>query len=384
MQDPIRPRRIRLEASTVCQLRCVSCPTGAGETGDKLGRGFLKFDDFKSVLDRNPCVSGVELSNWGEVFLNPELVKIIQYGYRRNVALFASNGVNLNDVAEDVLEALVRYKFRAMTCSIDGVSQEVYSLYRVRGDFQQVMANLNAINRFKRQYRSPYPVLTWQFVAFGHNEHEIGTARRMARDLGMGFYVKLSWGDLYAEAFSPTRNRDLIGQETGLGVADRAEFRQKFGQEYIRQCCLDLWTAPQLNYDGRVLGCTLNYWGDYGNAFTEGLEGCLNGAKMRYARQMLTGNRESRGDVPCARCKIYKKMRESQDWLVPPEAEASNEKSRTLIMLENKIPGYALLNRLPRVGDGLSVDSGECVVRSRRDTADRSSSFDHSWHLIPG
>ena len=51
------------------------------------------------------------------------------------------------------------------------------------------------MNDFKRRYRSGYPRLTWQFVVMGHNEHEISSARRMARDLGMRFDPKLTWDE---------------------------------------------------------------------------------------------------------------------------------------------------------------------------------------------
>ncbi|MCK5215128.1 MAG: radical SAM protein, partial [Candidatus Omnitrophica bacterium] len=62
----ILPRQIRWDASTVCQLKCPSCPTASGETRANLGAGFLKFADFKKILDENPWLSNVELSNWGE------------------------------------------------------------------------------------------------------------------------------------------------------------------------------------------------------------------------------------------------------------------------------------------------------------------------------
>ena len=53
-----------------------------------------------------------------------------------------------------------------------------------------MIEHIRRINAFKKQYRSEYPALRWQDVAFGHNEHEIGRARAMARELGMEFYVK--------------------------------------------------------------------------------------------------------------------------------------------------------------------------------------------------
>src|SRR3989304_2758860 len=91
---PLRPRRLRLEASTACQLRCPSCPTTEGRIGEALGTGFLAFAHFKRLIDENPWVRDVELSNWGEVFLNPDLLTILEYADRKHVAIRADNGVH--------------------------------------------------------------------------------------------------------------------------------------------------------------------------------------------------------------------------------------------------------------------------------------------------
>ncbi len=360
---------IRLDASTVCQLKCPSCPTASGETGKKLGSGFLKFDDFKKVVDGNPWISHIELSNWGEIFLNKELIKMLCYAYKHNVLLSARNGANLNNVQEDVLEALVKYKFQMITCSIDGASPETYSVYRVNGNFDQVIENIRKINRFKAHYKSPYPKLKWQFIAFGHNEHEISKARRMAVDLNMTFRLKLSWEDLYNKNFSPVKDPDLIRQETGLGVADRIEFREKFGQEYaLRSGCSGLWNRPQINHDGRVLGCCVNFWDDYGNAFIDGLTECLNGTKINAARKALMGEGDGGETIPCLRCKAYARMKEKNSWITREETAERYYKSRKRIMLENKIFGKKLTDRLvklkTKIASGKNADFGPSSSKS--------------------
>ena len=343
------PRRIRLDASTVCQLKCRSCPTAAGETGKTLGQGFLKFDDFKDVLRRNPSVSHVELSNWGEIFLNKDLSGILRYAYRHNVALSAKNGANLNHVSDEVLEALVKYKFRELNCSIDGASQETYSVYRVNGNFDRVIGHIKMINRFKAKYRSPYPALKWQFVAFGHNEHEIATARRMALDLNMKFFLKLSWDDLYMDTFSPVKDVELVRRESGVGAADREEYRRKHGMEYaLNSCCLGMWSSPQVNYDGRLLGCCINYWDDYGNVFTDGFERCLNSDKFKAAKAAVMGRGNGGIEIPCLRCRYYKMTKESGAWHTEADIEENYAKSRALVMLENKVFGEERSEELAR------------------------------------
>jgi MoaA/NifB/PqqE/SkfB family radical SAM enzyme len=309
------PRSVSLDVSTACQLKCPACPTAKGIIAKNIGAGFLKFEDFKRFIQANPSIANIELSNWGEIFLNPDFENMLKFAYHHNVALSANNGVNLNRITAGVLEGLVKYKFRSLSCSIDGASQEVYSVYRVKGSFDQVISHIKMINAFKQKYRSPYPALRWQYVAFGHNEHEINKAREMAKELNMSFYLKLSWDNLYGTAFSPIKNRELIKKETGLGVADRQEYEEKYRTNFVAATCHQLWLAPQINYDGKLLGCCINHWGDFGNVFEEGLERCLNSQKMKDAKDIVLGKKDARKDVPCTNCQIYHSMRKNKNWV---------------------------------------------------------------------
>jgi MoaA/NifB/PqqE/SkfB family radical SAM enzyme len=309
----IRPAKIRLEASSFCQLRCPSCPTTAKAIHPAVGSGFLKLGDFQRLLDENPWVKDIELSNYGEIFLNPDLLEIMKYADERDVALRAENGANLNHVREDVLDGLVKYRFRSITCSIDGASSETYERYRVRGNFKNVIENIRRINALKPQYRSAYPKLSWQFVVFGHNEHEIPRAKELAAELGMRFKLKLSWDP----DFSPVRNHERVRREAG--AATRAEYRQRRGVDYMQRICDQLWDRPQINWDGKILGCCRNFWGDFGgNAFTDGLFNSINNEKIRYARNMLLGRKPERQDIPCTTCEIYLGMKAGGKWLERP------------------------------------------------------------------
>jgi MoaA/NifB/PqqE/SkfB family radical SAM enzyme len=275
-----------------------------------VGSGFLRLSDFQKVLDENPWIAEIELSNYGEIFLNPDLLGIIKYAYKRNVGLTANTGVNLNYVKEDVLEGLVKYKFRNIKCSIDGASDATYKRYRIRGNYEIVIENIKKINLFKKQYRSQYPLLSWQFVIFGHNEHELLIAQKLAKELRMYFYPKLSWD----ADFSPVRNQEFV--RTKVSAASREEYKKKHGVDLMHQICYQLWDSPQINWDGKVLGCCRNFWGDFGgNVFTDGLFESLNNNKINYARDMLLGRLEARDDIPCATCDIFLHMKTEGKWL---------------------------------------------------------------------
>jgi MoaA/NifB/PqqE/SkfB family radical SAM enzyme len=321
----MKPRTIGLEATSSCQLRCPSCPTASGAIRPVLGTGYLKFQDFQALVDANPWLSEIELSNYGEMFLNPDLLKILEYAHRQSVGLTANNGVNLNHARADVLEGLVKFRFRSLTCSIDGASNETYGMYRIGGSFDRVIENLRTINHYKTVYRSQYPRLAWQFVVFGHNEHEIPTARRLAADLNMKFYLKLKWDD----DFSPVRNRDSVQREVGLNAASREEYEQRYGINYMREVCHQLWTKPQINWDGKVLGCCINFWGDFGgNVFREGLSASLRNEKMDYAKEMLLGKKAAREGIPCTTCDLYLSMKARGNWLTMVEIKAHSRFGR--------------------------------------------------------
>jgi MoaA/NifB/PqqE/SkfB family radical SAM enzyme len=304
--ESVSPTRVRLEATTHCQLKCPTCATACGELYETMARGFLRFENFKRFVDENPQIRQIGLSNFGEIFLNPHLPRIMEYAFDKGVRLSATNGVNLNTVRDSTLEALVRFGFYHMRCSIDGASQETYSQYRIRGNFDRVIANIDRINEFKKKYDSEFPLMTWQFVVFGHNEHEIGKAREMARERGMEFETKLNWD----ENWSPVRDRDMVRREMGIDAASRSEFKQKNGSGYMENVCHHLWDQPLINFDGTMWGCCRNHWKAYeGNVFEGGLENVLNSEQMQYARRMLTDGAEPRDDVPCTTCSIYRTMR---------------------------------------------------------------------------
>jgi MoaA/NifB/PqqE/SkfB family radical SAM enzyme len=311
MDTTVNPTRVAVEVTSACQLRCPSCPTASGLTQPVLGRGFLDPAEFDKFLAANPTIREVELSNYGEVFLHPNLAEIFEIGTRRNVSLSILNGANLNNVRAGILEALVKFRIAALSVSLDGASQETYAKYRVGSNYETVLSNIREINSFKKRYNSPFPLLQWQFIIFGHNEHEIPIARKMAAELGMSLALKLAWGN-----FSPVRNPTAVLAELGTDFGSRAEYERMTGEEYLSDICNQLWDRPQINWDGKLLGCCRNFWGEFGpNVFKNGFLPAVNSDLMGDARAMLEGKITARKDTPCATCSIYLKRMANKRWL---------------------------------------------------------------------
>jgi MoaA/NifB/PqqE/SkfB family radical SAM enzyme len=90
---------VKIDASTRCQLKCPICPTGEKKNKKGIvGWGNLESRNFKKFLDENPGIKTLELSNWGEIFLNPGIEEIFGYAYLKGVRTMVGNGANLNRV----------------------------------------------------------------------------------------------------------------------------------------------------------------------------------------------------------------------------------------------------------------------------------------------
>ena len=297
---------MRLDVSTVCQLKCPLCPNARGIIEKTVGKGFLRFDHFEKLLKRNPQIRLVELSNWGEIFLNPEIVHILRFAFRHGVALSAFNGANFNDVSEVILDALVRYEFLFLSLSVDGAKSDTYAQYRVGGNFHKVMENIRRLNHFKQKAGSPYPILQWQMVVFDHNRNEIEAARKMASMFHMLFTTKPNWQKFPSQ---------ISEMKTSAPETNDGHFSGN-QRPYHRRSCYQLWNEPQVNWDGRVLGCCENGWFDFGaNAIEEGFLGSVNTEKMVYAREMLLGQSPPKENIPCTHCPKYAHMQAANRYL---------------------------------------------------------------------
>ena len=295
--------KISIDASTICHLKCPECSTSKGIIRNGIiGSGILSNDNFKKIVDCNSNIKEIELSNWGEIFLNPDLIKIIKYAYDKNVKLTAGNGVNFNTIDSNTLEALVIYKFGYLNISIDGASQETYSQYRIGGNFEKVISNIRELNKLKEQHKTIYPKLSWQFILFGHNEHEIFAVKELCKELNMVFNPKLNHSD-----FSPIRNPEYIKIESGLEVSSREEYKAKFKRNYKRPCC-QLWCSPQINWDGKLLGCCVNKWVSLGNIFDDGLATCMDNQLYHDTKLVLKGELELNEKMPCFKCPTFNQI----------------------------------------------------------------------------
>lgn len=284
--------KIALDFSTICQLECFLCPTG-NKINRKgiIGEGYLKFKDFKKFIDDNPNIKEIETSNYGEIFLNPELDKIIEYAFNKEIKLYARNGVNLNNITDENIKNLVRYNFKEITISIDGATNKTYKKYRKNGNFDKVIDNIKKINEVKEKKNSEFPKLIWQFIIFDYNMKEIFEAKKIADKLNMDFRVKLDWSKKEKNGY---KIEDIYSNKILRKII-------KIDKIYNKNFCLQVWNYPRINWNGDLLGCCVNFKIDFGNVFKDGLYNIINRKKYRNFKQKILDEKKS---LCCKNCSI--------------------------------------------------------------------------------
>src|SRR3972149_2722242 len=193
------PARITIESGNICNLSCPLCPTGQKDNSAR--KGLLSFSDFKRIIDEiGENLLLIRLYNWGEPLLNKELIKMVEYADENKIAVKIST--NLSFPIEDAqAEALINTNLQKIYISCDGASNSTYPKYHIGGNFNRVISNMKILLKKKRQLGNNYTELIWLFHVFSHNEHEIDTAKAMAKEIGIKLTINKIRTDMGKEIF---------------------------------------------------------------------------------------------------------------------------------------------------------------------------------------
>lgn len=199
-----RPYYISIEPSDRCQLRCTTCPTGmenesrrskaAERTIFRSQRSVLNSELFDSVLEElGEYLFRILFYNYGEPLLNKKLPTFI----RKATALDIETEIHTNlslPLSDEFIEELLGSGLGILQASIDGFSQETYEVHRVGGNFELVKRNLERLVKARDQLGLETDI-SYNFLVFSHNEHEIPAAESYCQDIGVPFNARDAFVD---------------------------------------------------------------------------------------------------------------------------------------------------------------------------------------------
>lgn len=157
---------ISFEPTNYCNLNCFACPTGTQSNTRKKGMADLSL--YKQLINENKNnLINIILHFQGEPLLHKQLGEMISYAKINKIYTEFSTNAQL---LSDNIEMIINSKPDKIIISLDGLTQDTYSIYRVNGDITKVYSALDNLSKINKKYR---PFIELQFLAFKHNEHEI-------------------------------------------------------------------------------------------------------------------------------------------------------------------------------------------------------------------
>ena len=192
------PRRLVLELTNACNLRCVMC----GRTAQDFRPTAFNFDwlsVFEPVL---PRVEEVTLMGWGEPTIHPRFVDFLSWAKRFGLRkYFCTNGMRLKELEDHIFGNEVDI----IAVSLDGASAQTNETIRRGSDFSLILKGLERITNRRVRENLPGPYLNFVFTAMSRNLAELPGLVRLAADLGLD-EVKA----VYFTAFSQDMASDTL------------------------------------------------------------------------------------------------------------------------------------------------------------------------------
>jgi len=334
-----KPYIMYLDPMGYCNLKCPFCPTGNGSNSREKKK--LSLATFQHLIDHlGPYLFKLHLYNWGEPLLNKEFPQMVKYAKKYHAVTEISTNLSF-PISKEYAEEIVSSGLDVMLCSIDGASQETYQKYRVGGDYELTMKNIKLLKDVKKEKNLETPYIIWRFLVFRHNQHEIGMARKKAKELDVEItflrpYVKhAEWGSTLPE-FSPlisikTKKKNSVNSDFSktLSIPEPKNKKENnvgsLNEEVSKtqidkpKPCTWLWSSITINANGFVSPCCaiLKQEDDFGNV-DDSIMKVWNNEKYQSARKIFSGKQENVKTV-CHNCPvphIQQEMREFDEMII--------------------------------------------------------------------
>jgi radical SAM protein with 4Fe4S-binding SPASM domain len=271
---PRMPDIVQIESTNLCNAKCVFCPR------DDMHRrqGIMAMDLFQKVVDE--CVTlgitHVRVHNYGEPFLDKQLVEKVRYAKSRGIAEVGmiSNG---SLITEEIAAGMIDAGLDAINISVDAAGKDVFERTRVHLDFDTVTRNIRTLVRLRNEGGRTHPKLILSFVRQGNTADEAAFIREW-----QPIADKIHITDLHNWAGTLNSESD------------------------VRFPCYRLWLTFTVLWDGRVSLCCADFDGRHvlGDLRTSTIAQIWNSPAYRAVRRQ---HLETGGPEICRSCDLPKK-----------------------------------------------------------------------------
>lgn len=206
-------RQMHIELSSKCNASCPGCPrnVSGGYPLPWLNLKEWKLEQFTKTFDREftsklDCV--IMCGNFGDPGTCVDLIEIVKYikecNWDGQVRIHTNGGMRSPKFWAKLASVMNKNKDMVIW-SIDGL-EDTNHIYRKKVVWSKLMANATA-------YLEAGGPSTWEYLVFGHNQHQIDEARQLSQDMGFKDFF-------YKKAFGFTEEKQGYGLDGMLSLDD--------------------------------------------------------------------------------------------------------------------------------------------------------------------
>ena len=302
-----KPVVAQIEPTSKCNLKCGMC------VREKIGVpiGTMSFSDFKKILDKLDSLFKIHLSGQGEPFLNPDLLKMIEYANKKGITVhLTTNGTILT---EKIIDGISKVDVGEIAVSIDSPRKETYERIRKGAKFEKVITNLkNLISKLKKEKRKT--IVSIATVILKENINDIPEFIKLADKIGIEkvvFQTIQEKEDYMNKYGSKTKIQavSIFNKKLKEKIKEAKKLAKKHNITVIFDeeksiGCIWPWRSIYITWNGNVTVCCkiLDYRNTkIGNILHEDIWDIWNNKSYQKFRRLL---RERKAPIPCKGCNM--------------------------------------------------------------------------------
>jgi MoaA/NifB/PqqE/SkfB family radical SAM enzyme len=255
----LKPNDYSIDVSGTCNLKCLACPRATHAPNERK-LGFMSLAKFRDVLDKivaeSPFVGNVQLYQWGEPVMNPDLPDMIEYARSKGVNCAISSNLNARVDYARIIAARPEW----LRISASGWGED-YETTHTKGKWPVFLENLHKVATLRGEH---YPEMKVE-VYYHLYKHSVGDGlekfKRLCGELGLELHpvyaYLVSLDDVlgYCEGTPlppPAQKASellLLDLEKGIEIA----------RKYAHLPC-DALRCININWDGSVSTCMMYYY----------------------------------------------------------------------------------------------------------------------------
>ena len=227
------PPYLQIEPSSVCNYRCVFCFMTDNSFNKKSSgfMGHMKLELFKEIIDQiEGKVEFLSLASRGEPMICPQISEMLNYTIGKFLNLKINTNASL--LNEEKIHAILSGGVKTLVISADAADKKLYKKFRVNGELEKVVKNIELFNKIKQTKYSKSKIIT-RVSGVKYSEDQ------KFEDM------KIFWGKLVDQ----------------VAFVDYNPWENNYEKEKndIIKPCSDLWRRMFVWWDGTTNPCDVDY-----------------------------------------------------------------------------------------------------------------------------